>query len=141
MPKKVIRYECEICRSRYITRSGAIDCEKRGPGVSYPIGCIYGNHTKGVLYYNITFAVATNLIDGHGNWGSSWACRDSRAGDSLGSQKCGGNSLELTDYDGKISQHHPTFKRMVKWLESQEIPVTVWDGEKAVPLKEWLNSR
>ena len=141
MPKKVIHYECEICGRRYKTKQGAVNCEKRGTGINYPIGCIYGDHTRGMFYHNITFAIATNRVDRHTNLGSSWACRDNGAGDSLGLARCGGNSLRLTDHDGKISQYHPTFKRMVKWLESQKIPVTVWDGERAVLLEEWLNSR
>jgi len=138
MPIKVIRYECAICGQRYSEESDAKECEDRGTGEEYPIGCIHASHVKGDIYENITFAVAINEIKGHANWGSDWACRDNGAGDSLGEQKCGCGTLKL--YHDKIDPEHPTFKRMVKWLRKQKIDITVWDGKKPVKLKEWLKN-
>lgn len=144
MPKTVVRYECEICGLQYSKMNDAIDCEERGYGREYPIGCIYGDHTKGAFYKNITFAVAENRIGkgirAHLNDGCSWACRDNGSGDSLGNQRCGSSHLDLTYYnDKKLDQNAPHFKRMVAWLKNQNIPVTIWNGKEAVPYEEWIN--
>lgn len=135
--KKIIFYECELCRRRYTEKKHAEECERAKPP-EYPIGCIYGDH-KDSMYKNITFAVAKNRFTGHLNVGSSWACRDNGYGDSLGENTCGGNSLMLDKYHANLDFNHPTFKRMVNWLKSQNIPITVWDGEKAVPLSEYMS--
>lgn len=58
--KKIVFYECEVCRQRYEDKKWAEKCEAKGNAKEYPIGCIYGNHEKGAFYENITFAVATN---------------------------------------------------------------------------------
>jgi len=101
---------------------------------------IFASHGDGDFYENITFALAKNRIEGHANNMSLWACRDNGAGDSLGEQRCGGGPVPKveSDYGTNIDVEHPTFKRMVKWLKSQDIFVTVWDGEIAVPLDDFL---
>lgn len=141
--KKIVRYQCEICNVKYKEKSSALACEDKGLGEEYPIGCLWGNHDPDAFYTDITFAVASNIVKvwhlGHFNAGSSWACRDNGSGDTLGDSKCGTTFLDLNSYSAKLDPEHPTFKRMVDWLESQNIPVTVWDGKKAVPLEEYLS--
>lgn len=140
--KVIVRYQCEICNGRYEEEDSALACENKGLAEEYPIGCLWGNHKPEAFYTNITFAVAGNSIGpghhGHLNCGASWACRDNGSGDSLGDQRCGSGTLKLTDWDAHLDPEHPTFKRMVDWLESQDIPVTVWNGKKAIPLEEYL---
>ena len=138
MPTKIVKFDCNICGRRYDLKKDAQICEDQGPGTEYPIGCIYANHEDGAFYQDITFAVASNSVERHSNNGGSWACRSNNYGDSLGTEHCGGSSLSLNEYDSHINVGHPTFKRMVKWLQSQNIDITVWDGEKAVPLNKWL---
>ncbi len=131
-----IQYQCEICDNYYDTEKEALECEAKSK-VSYPIGCIYGNHTSEGFYKDITFAVANNHFRMHTNIGGSWACRDNNHfGDSLGEETCGGNSLELNEYQGKVNKNHPTFKRMITWLKSQNIPITVWNGKEAIPYND-----
>jgi hypothetical protein len=132
MPKKIIQYDCDICKYRFNTWDSAVECEDRGHGEEYPIGCIYGDHTPGDMYANITFAVAKNEVTGHSNWGSSWACRDTGYGDSLGEETCGSPTLTLCYHHSYLNPLTPHFKRMVKWLRSQLIDITMWDGEKAI---------
>ena len=139
--KKLVEWQCEICGGRYSEKKWAEKCEASGKAIEYPIGCIYGNHEKGAFYENITFAVATNHTWRHMNEGASWACRDTGAGDSLGKSMCSGNSLSLREHDAKIDRNAPHFKRMVKWLQENNIPVTVWDGSKAVPYKKWMKKQ
>ncbi len=140
--KTIIKYRCEICHRDYETVEHAKECEAQGLHEIYPIGLIYGNHTKGSLYQNCTFAIAENRPHKHWLDCSLWACRDNGHGDSLGGSRCGsGNFTHLNDYHAKLDPDAPHFKRMVAWLESQSIPVTVWDGEKPVPLAEWLSGR
>lgn len=132
--KKVIYYDCEICGSRHDTPKSALQCEARGYGEIYPIGCIYGDHSKDAFYGNITFAVARNDVWdnevghvtylAHVNSGASWACRDNGCGDSLDKNLCGGRSLNLEIYNEKdLDKNHPTFKRMVAYLKSKNIPI------------------
>lgn len=143
--KKIVEYQCEICFGVYREKKNAEACEARGLPEGYPIGCLYGtNNYPDSFYARITFAVARNImgtrVSGHINMGSSWACRDiPGVGDSLGDQRCGTGSLKLSEHDANLDPEHPTFKRMVDWLESQDIPVTVWNGKKAIPLKEYLS--
>lgn len=145
--KTIIRYKCEICKEEYLSEQTALDCEARGLPPKYPIGCIYGNHEKDAFYEGITFAVARNRCNesgglGHMNVGSSWACRDRpNVGDSLGEERCAGASLRLSKYDGNIDPEQPHFKRMVEWLQSQNVDITVWNGKKPIFLEEWLNER
>lgn len=129
---KITEWQCDICGRRYTSKGLAKECEENGAAVEYPIGTIYGNHEKGAFYENITFAVATNDTKNHINTGGSWACRDTGYGDSLGESMCGGNSLNLNDYDAKLDFEHPTFKRMVEYLKSQGIPIYIWDGKNPV---------
>jgi hypothetical protein len=112
----------------------AHQCEARGPGVTYPIGCVYGNHSDASMYEQITFAVAYNRIEGHANMGASWACRDTGYGDSLGENRCGGNSLWMSKSCGSLNPRAPHFIRMLEFLRSQQIDITVWDGEKAIAI-------
>ena len=143
--KKIIEYECEICRYRSTDKKSVEKCEARGLGKQYPIGCIYGDHSEGAFYENITLAVAQNKIKkgcmGHSNTGNSWACRDNGYGDSLGRERCGSGTLYLNKHDGRLDFNHPTFKRMVDYLKSKNIPITVWDGSKPVPYKKWMKKQ
>ncbi len=146
--KTIIRYQCEICNSEYKEEQNARNCEAKGLPPKYPIGCIYGDHTEGAFYGRITFAVAKNRCNepgglGHMNVGSSWACRDiPGVGDSLGDQRCSSAQLKLGKYDGNLDPEHPTFKRMVEYLKTLDLPlIYVWNGDKPVPLEEWLNEK
>ncbi len=137
--KKIIQYQCEGCGRRFMDEQDALDCEARGEAPNYPIGCVFGNHEKDAFYKDITFAVAQKrqskkgTFDYHHNDLSLWACRDNGAGDSLGESMCGGAHSTLSEYDGRIDFDAPHFKRMIKWLKEQNIPITVWDGKEAVP--------
>jgi hypothetical protein len=93
---------------------------------------MYGNHTPGDNYDNITLAVAVNEIQGHANFGSSWACRDNGYGDSVGEKMCGAPTLKLSEYYAHLNPLTPHFQRMYKWLRSQMFEITVWDGDKAI---------
>lgn len=141
--KKIIKWKCELCGHIYDRKMYAVKCEEKGLPETYPIGCLYGDHEPDAFYTDITFAVASNVFDeggslGHHNVGGSWACRDNGSGDTLGKHKCGGTFLRLSDHLANLDPEHPTFKRMVDWLKSQDIPITVWNGKKAIPLEEYL---
>ena len=138
---KITHYECLICGNRYDKETDAKKCYDKGLYTKYPIGCIYGDHRKGVFYENITFAIAENRAcetNKHLNNGSSWACRDTGCGDSLGKSMCGGNFLNLNEYHSHIDIEAPHFKRMVEWLREQGINITVWNGIEAIPLLKYI---
>jgi len=144
--KTEIKYICEICNAKYQEEESALACEARGVEIACdkPIGLIYGNHQSGEMYHNCTFAVAQHY---RGDWGSerhricfnSWACRENVYGDSLGNDKCEGS--DLNEWYAHLNPETPHFKRMVTYLESNDIPVTVWNGKRPVPLQEWLQNK
>lgn len=129
---KIVQYECPICNMRYDKREWADECLAKGAGKFYPVGTIYGDHRPGAFYEDITLCVAENKIERHGNFGSSWACRDNGMGDSLGDQMCAGNSLTLTKSDKHVDPGSPHFLRMMKFLRDRQIEIRVWDGEEPV---------
>ena len=135
--EREVKYKCMICTWSYNSLENAIECASRGYAPTYPIGCIYGNHKKGHMYENITFAVAQNRLELHSNLGYLWACRDTGAGDTLNEEMCSGGTLTLNEHYKYLDVETPHFKRMVKYLTEARIPITVWDGEKAVPYEEY----
>lgn len=133
--KTIILYQCEICGSRGSDKQDAIDCEARGKATEYPVGLIYG-YGQDKDDIKLIFAVAENFCEGHINNGGYWACRDTCVGDNFGESLCGGNSLSLRDYHKVTAKNRkqPCFKRLVEYLKSEGIPITIWNGKKAVPL-------
>ena len=131
------QYECDICHRRYTTKEEAMECEAKKAPI-YPIGMIFGNNEPEAFYESIVFAIAENGIDRHWNQTSCWACRGGKlkfVGDSLGKQMCGsGNFTRLGPYDAKVDRTLPEFESMRKWLISQKIVPTIWDGEKVAPI-------
>lgn len=143
MVKKIEYWECEICGNRFDSEENAKDCEARGvPDISrYPQGMLVGDHSGG-LYKDITFAVCKVNVHKHYFSFVYWACRENKAGDSLGENLCGSGSYVDPDrINNNLNIKHPTYIRMIKWLQSQNIPITVWDGFKAIPLDDWLKSQ
>lgn len=133
--KTKTRYECEICHRDFLVEKEAAECEARGVPKLPPIGLIFGNASeidhRDKKPIGITFAIAKVYLEGHAVDASLWACRNNGAGDSLGTDLCGsGNGLHLY---GVPDLRHSTFKRMVRYLTKQKIPITIWDGKDAVP--------
>ena len=130
--RKEILYVCEICGSKFKSASAAKECEKQGiPNKDkFPVGLIFNDASPGGFYEDITFAVAKIVVQGHYTGVCSWACRDNGAGDNL-DKYCGCHPSSEADIPNR---NHPTFKRMVKALKKKRIPITVWDGKKAIKL-------
>ena len=138
--RKIELWQCEICKERYDSEEAARRCETQGKATKFPIGCLLGDHYDG-RYTEITFAVAENALREHYNDVGLWACRDNCHGDGLDDDLCGNSSYTHTlGPAARLNPEHPTFKRMVAYLEGKKIPVTVWDGEKAIPLADYLHS-
>ena len=138
--KTVTTYYCEVCDTSFHTAEAAMKCESRPSPPEYPVGMMYGDHRPGTFYEGITFAVARNRIDGHLNWRNAWACRDNGAGDSLGEQVCVADITTLGEHDGHLDPDHPTFKRMVAYLETLDLSsgIQVWNGQQAIPLDQYM---
>jgi hypothetical protein len=90
---------------------------------------IYGGTSDTVV-----LAVAKNMPEGHFNFLSAWAARDNGYPDSLGNELCiGGKPYNPPNVKT------PAFGRMVDFLRERGVdPITVWDGQKPVPLEEFL---
>jgi hypothetical protein len=135
-------YMCEVCYTKYDTPQEAIACESQSVP-EYPIGMIYGDNREGAFYKGIVFAVAGNRIEQHWNSISNWDCRaDSYGvGDSLGDAQCGtGSGSRLTEHDAHVNTKSPEFFRMVEYLEDEGYDIIIWDGEKPVPLNDYLKA-
>lgn len=139
-------YQCEICNRKYDVEADAIQCEMQGvlsESEHYPVGMILADKDD-YHYGNITFALAKyDEVHGHDTRYVLWACRGA-GNDSLGSQMCGSSNGH---YHRRLKKEHRCnpdvnsvhFKRMVAYLESENIPVTIWDGTRPVPLAEYLD--
>jgi hypothetical protein len=132
--KKIVEYQCDICKHKYSNEQSALDCEAEGvfDREKFPIGTMfeYEHHD----FVGI-FAIAD--IDagcGHYSFYSSWACRTKGyPGDTLGENMCGGGNSFLRSHDKGVAEfirtHNitaektkcPEFKRMVEFLKSQKI--------------------
>ena len=133
--KIITYYECEICRFRYNIPERAQACEAQSTGPEYPVGTIF-NEASG-FYKGITFVIAANQIEGHSNRASLWAFRDNHAGDSLGLDDiCGSNNGSVLP-DTPAVDSLPTFTRAVQFLRKHKMVPLVWDGKRALTLKEW----
>jgi hypothetical protein len=144
MPIKHEYWTCEICGAKEKTQAHALICEARGLPQEYPVGLIFGDSRPGAFYEGIVFAIFENKTEGHTNYPTLWACRTDRyTGDSLGEDVCcGGNNVRLNNEDSMVDPHSPEFLRMVRFLLNREdIEPTVWDGEQAIPLNNWLAAR
>lgn len=142
--KIITHYQCEICKRQYDNPKDAQECEARGYPTPLPIGLIFNNPAKEEFYSNMTFAIAKvckDIYDPHSLDYSLWATRDSHVGDSLDDDLCGGNSDHPVEGRDIPDLSHPTFQRMVAYLKAHKVPVTVWNGERPVPLKEFLRAR
>lgn len=133
-------WECGICGRRYLTEERAIVCEGLGLAPVYPVGMIYTLEWSCVT--KVVFAVAAmeREENGHGYAvNKAWACRDNRYGDAIADDDCcrgpGRDRLQPPD------PSFPAFGRMVAALREKGIEPTVWDGERPVPLEEFLAGR
>ncbi len=141
--KTKVEYQCDICKREYTDVKEAVACEARGTPKLPPVGLIFGNASeidhRDKKPINITFAIAKVYLEGHAVDASLWACRNNGAGDSLGKELCGSsNGLYI---QGIPNSRHSTFKRMVRYLKKEKIPITVWDGKDAVPLDVFFQRR
>lgn len=134
--KTITKYQCEICQRQYDSPESAEQCESRRPPV-YPVGMIYNNPAPNCFYANMTFCVAKIKINNHCNDSFVWACRDNGHGDSLSHRLCVDENSPINLGTCDIPDHeHPTFKRLVAWLQEYkpQILITVWDGGRPVLL-------
>lgn len=130
----VEHWECEICGRQYDCKEDAAKCEARVTPKPFPVGLMFGDHSEGAFYKDITFAVAesSGLPNSHILATSSWACRDN-GGDSLDDERC--SAEPGRSCNDKLDPEHPTYKRMANYLRSRGITPTVVAGRKAVPIQ------
>jgi hypothetical protein len=141
-------YQCEICGDKFREAEHALACEAKGVfdrSKCYPVGMILASNGPGDLYEKMTFSVASygEANGKHSAYFSMWACRDeSGYGDSLWEQTCGCHDHhDLNSHYANIDHTRPSFQRMMTYLKSRGIPVTVWNGSAPVPVEDWLRSK
>lgn len=136
--KKIVQFECEICKHKYESEKEAVDCEALGKfnGSKYPAGLMFEYHHHDFVGI-FSFPAKPKANDyGHkgGHIGESawWACRTEKyKGDTLGKDLCG-HSYLYSDEKGfnewkdlnivtKEKVKCPEFKRMVAYLKSKNI--------------------
>ena len=133
MPIEKVLWTCTICHTDYVDKESAEACEARGAGQDYPIGMLW------TFNAHYTFAVAGRRSNPH----RPDVALHYQAGHSSGRQD---ESLPVSGTCSSVSMallvpprpDSPTFKRMVDALDLAGIPVTCWDGTRAVPLVDFL---
>ena len=133
-------YVCEVCQRHHDIMESAEKCENAIPPQFPPKGMVFGNHRSGAMYSDITFAISIAEMKGHFIRCASYACRSIKYGDSLGDV---GGLCDAAPSKGKLNNYldplHPTFIRMVSFLQSKGISVTVWDGEEVLTLIQYMS--
>lgn len=123
--KKIVYFECEICRRRHDTEKEALECENRGVPKPLPhlVGLMFSDNFYGD---KMVFAIPPDygtpegierLTDMHFLGDKRWACRDTNAKDSIGESFCGsGGFFTIPKYHPLIQS--PALRRMVDFLRS-----------------------
>ncbi len=132
--KKLITYQCEICRREYSNEKNAIECEKRGyfdptkitPGFMFPYK---HNGFVGIFSIPEIGHIKTERTDKHFGIMSYWACR--RYGDDSFPNLCGSDYVYSSQEElNKFIRYRimdkeyigcPEFNRMVINLKSRGI--------------------
>ena len=141
-------YSCDVCGRTYDTFDEAKYCETRkNRQKDYPQGLIFGCHVKDEgmdQYINITFAVKDVVIcrwNPHGINIHAYACKN--INDSCHNYECAFTEIPKYTYAAVTDPGNPSFKRMVKLLQSKGITPTVWNGKKPISLEKheklWAN--
>lgn len=117
MVEEIIKYKCEICGMVYDKLVQAVDCESKGIISLHPIGTIF------CMYNDITmvFVIIKQYPNkfGHNHSYSTWACRDTKAGDNCGAEDfCG---LESWDKIYTPDKTVPAYNRMLEALRAVNI--------------------
>ncbi len=139
-------YSCEKCGRTYDTFDEAKYCEERKDrSKDYPAGLMFGCHLKGVgmdQYVHITWAVDyvnTCKWNPHFITINTSACKDEHPTSVDVEQRvydCSWAEIPKYTHASVMDPGHPTFKRMVEFLQAKNIVPTVWDGNKPISLEE-----
>jgi len=124
-------YQCEICGTRSDNIEKIQKCEAR-ESIVYPIGLVFGNHSPDDIYKDITFCVGSIVDRPHSHVVDSklWACRDNGLGDDLYKSYCmSPNELKVNVFNNNLNYRHPTFQRMIDYLEKVEIQPLLWNNK------------
>ena len=116
MVKEIIVYECEICGNKSTDKDGIERCEKRGVPELLPIGTVYQMYKEPEMVFAVVKQFPNDYPHMHSY--STWACRDTPAGDTLGENHCGLNSgYEIYSPDKTT----PAYSRLIMALEAKGI--------------------
>ena len=116
--KTIIKYQCEKCGKTYNEKENAENCENGPTPELLAIGTIFT-----IVSYvdDIVFAIIKQRPKtyGHHHAYSTWACRDTPAGDNVGGEDyCGFESWSVGLPPNK---NIPAYDRMVKALKEAKI--------------------
>lgn len=149
MVKELRLYECDICGCKWESLDAALSCEAKGTSQSLPDGLIFG---RPVLKENsgqsltvtdpATFCLVSSVAHGHLSRHKSLAFRDNGYGDDdPNANKYCDTSVFLPLSDRNIpNPNWECFQRLVRALYKRLI-LSVWNGNEAIPLKEFLRGR
>lgn len=138
--KVTVQYQCEICGKKHDLVQLAKECEAKGvfdnsiypPGLMFP----YRHHNL-IGIFAIPEKIPFYEGNKHFGYSASWACWNTRIGDTLGAHICGGDyyqsdkesfskwlaNYHMTNADKKLKE----FTRMVAFLRSGNIQPSYYD--------------
>jgi hypothetical protein len=125
MVNKIIIYECQICKKCYTDEKEAEECEQKGVPELYPIGMVFAMDMDNEMVFAVIKQYPKIYPHHHGY--STWACRDTPAGDNAeGEQFCG---LKSWDKIYPPNKQIPAYKRMINALKKASINPVDFEAE------------
>jgi hypothetical protein len=139
--RTISRFACEVCGAEFADADSALACEAAPVVPAYPAGMVFAAGTG----WTLAVAEPNTPERDHGRlFRAGWSCHDyyERRGatpvpDDLpdgetlawGAPLLPGNRPDPGD---------PTFERVLSRLRRAGVPVTIWDGDLAVSLADYL---
>lgn len=147
--KTLSKYQCELCYAVYDEKEIAERCEARGIPTPWPMGMIFANHRAGD-FKDYTYCVMREKVKEHDTVHNptlyTISCNAERFTPVITGTQSPAIVASLFNHSlcrqqATVDPSTASFKLMVKNLNERNIPITVWDGEKPVPLEEWYKVR
>ena len=120
MVKEISYFECEICKTKHDNKVDALQCEAKGLPDLYPKGMVFMVDEDNPMIFAVIKQYPKYYPHHHAY--STWACRDTNAGDNAGKEcYCG---LESWDKIYPPNKELPAYERMIKALKKNKFKVT-----------------
>ena len=123
--EKIIKYQCEICKTRFTKKQEALDCEKVGVLKLLPIGLVFNYQEDKKIIFAVIKQYPNEYRHHHSY--SVWATRDTGMGDNIGGEDYCGHESWSNKY--LPNKKLPAYKRMLDALKKADIKPIIYKGD------------